>query len=146
MALDPASAISLATNVTNLMKTLFGVAKEQQRQEVKDQIIEVIDALQELKLRAVELEDQNRELKEKLRFKSDDFDYREPFYFEKSKPNVLLCPRCFVEHKRAAPMSYQVRDDDGTVFRKCNVCDKITYEQRGQPRPYNPPPDFGPWS
>lgn len=136
--LEPISAINLAKNISDLTKTLFAVAKEQQKQETKEKLNEVIDALMDLKQRAVELEDENRELKEQLRFKSDDFEYRQPFFYDKSKPNVPLCPKCFVEHKRAAPMSQQVHEDGGVIFRKCNVCDKLTYENVRQDRPSSP--------
>ena len=147
--MDPITAISLAKNITELTKTLFTVAKEQQKQETKAELNEVIDKLLELKQQAVELEDENRELREQLRFKSGDFEFRAPFYYEKGKPNIPLCPKCFVEHKRAAPMDAPYQEHPGSSrWRKCLACHTITDEVKANPSVhYNPPlSDLGPWS
>jgi hypothetical protein len=53
---------------------------------------DVHDILISLNQAASELEDENSELKEKLRFKRDDFEFRNPFWYEKKHPDRALCP------------------------------------------------------
>ncbi|HEY6305336.1 MAG TPA: hypothetical protein VI488_02625 [Candidatus Angelobacter sp.] len=73
----------------------------------------VYDTLWELKTAAGQLEDENRELKEKLRFKSDQYEFRLPFWYEKGKDQQPLCPKCFAKDRPvAAPMS-QTRQSTG---------------------------------
>lgn len=59
--------------------------KPRRNRETKHQIELVLDQLHELKRGAVALEDENRELREKLRFKSDDYEFRTPFWYAKDK-------------------------------------------------------------
>jgi hypothetical protein len=81
-----------------------------------------VDKLRELKQSASELEDENRELREKLRFKSDEYGFRNPFYFHKAFPEQPLCPKCFAS-KVAAPMSDKFQA--GGLHRRCLVCGSV---------------------
>jgi hypothetical protein len=47
--------------------------------DAKQQVDEILDKLRELKQGASELEDQNREPRDKLRFKTGDYEFRTPF-------------------------------------------------------------------
>lgn len=64
---------------------------------------EILDKLRELKQSASELEDENRDLREKLRFKSDEYESRTPFWYHTASPDRPLCAKCFAD-KIAAPM------------------------------------------
>ena len=83
--------------------------------------MEVYDTLMNLKREAADLEDQNRDLKEKLRFNSDGFEFRTPFYYDRNHPDQALCAKCSVEHRRASPMGEIFRASG--EYRRCLVCD-----------------------
>lgn len=65
--------------------------------------LRVLDKVRELKQSASELEDENRDLREKLRFKSDEYEFRDPYWYHKAHPKRALCPKCFAK-EIAAPM------------------------------------------
>src|SRR5205807_9912661 len=50
-----------------------------------------------------ELEDENRELREKPRFKRGEYEFRTPFSYAKAHPDQPLCPKCLASNG-AAPM------------------------------------------
>jgi len=50
---------------------------------VKQQVDEILEKVRELKQSASELEDENRDLREKLRFKSDEYTFHTPFCYHK---------------------------------------------------------------
>jgi cell shape-determining protein MreC len=76
------TVLSIAKPAGEISKRLFDLGKKIKDREIKQQIDEISDQLRELKQSASELEDQNRELREKLRFKSDDYEFRHPFWYE----------------------------------------------------------------
>lgn len=80
----------------------------------------MLDALTELKRSASELEDQNRELREKLRFKSDDYEFRTPFYYHKARLSQPLCAMCFAQ-KTEGPMGERGQGCN-EAYRRCLVC------------------------
>lgn len=113
---DPVTGWSLVKTVADATKKLYDVAKGVKDYETKQKLSEVLDTLMELKQSASELEDQNRELREKLRFKGDQYEFRNPFWYGKDKPQQPLCPVCFAKNQ-AAPMAEEY---DG--YRQCLVC------------------------
>jgi hypothetical protein len=86
----PKTVAQLSTRVFNFRKTLKG-------SEEKRQVDEIIDALSELKHSAGQLEDENRDLRELLRFKSDDYVFRTPYRYHKDRPAEPLCMKCFAK-------------------------------------------------
>jgi hypothetical protein len=134
------TALGLAKSAGDITSKLNELYKNVKDREIKQQVAELLDQMQELKRSAYAIEDESRDLREKLRFKSDDFEFRPPFYYEKTKPQQALCPRCFHEGK-AAPMG----DDGqgcGSGYRLCLVCreyvqvDHRRPQGRGPSRPY----------
>lgn len=93
--------LTLAKTAAEVSKKLNEVWKNAKDRETKQQIEAILDSLHDLKQEAVALEDQNRELREKLRFKSDEYEFRNPFWYHKSHPDDPLCPTCFAAHGRA---------------------------------------------
>ena len=110
----------MAKTAGEISKKLYEFGKGLKDREEKRQVDEILDKLRELKQSASELEDENRELREKLRFKSDDYEFRTPFYYEKSRPNQPLCPKCFAS-KITAPMG-EPGQDCNEDYRRCLVC------------------------
>jgi hypothetical protein len=108
--MEPISAITTALSLTksaaDLSKKLYDFGKGLKDRDQKRQVEEMTDALTEFKRSASELEDENRELREKLRFRSDDYEFRNPFWYHKERENEALCPKCFASNI-AAPMGEQ---------------------------------------
>jgi hypothetical protein len=122
--MEPVSAITTAWTITKtageISKKLYEFAKSLKDRDAKQQIDEILDQLRELKQSGAQLEDENRNLREQLRFKSDDYIFRSPFWYEKNHPEQALCPKCFAS-KIAAPMDEQGRGVNRD-YRPCLVC------------------------
>ena len=118
-----------------ISKKLYEFGKSLKDRELKHQIDEILDNVRELKQSASELEDENRELREKLRFKSDAYEFRTPFYYDKARDNnhlQPLCPKCFAKDI-AAPMSEQGLGC-APEYRRCLVCDEVVQVENRPPR------------
>jgi hypothetical protein len=114
------TAWTIAKTAGEISKKLYEFGKSLKDREAKQQIDEITDKVRELKQSASELEDENRELWEKLRFKSDDFEFRKPFWYEKAHSDQALCPKCFA-NKIAAPMG-EPGQGCGDDYRLCLAC------------------------
>jgi hypothetical protein len=77
------TAWTIAKTAGEISKKLYEVGKGLKDRDTKHQVDEIIDKLRELKQSASELEDENRELRQKSRFKSDEFVFRNPFWYHK---------------------------------------------------------------
>ena len=145
MILDPLQSLNLAKTIADLMGKLYSVQKEQSNIEIKATLDEVIDELRILKKTADQLEDENRELREKLRFNSDEFEFRNPYWYEKAHPNQPLCPKCFADRVRG---QMSEKYSMGTrIDRMCLVCSKAITEGKTQDTNiYGHPPTGGVWS
>jgi len=126
--MDAQSGLTLFNAIAAAGRTIYDIAQSTSRLEEKPQLMEVYDVLMNLKREAAELEDRNRDLNEKLRFKSDEFEFRTPFYYDRGHPEQALCAKCFVEHQRASPMSepYEAHG----VYRRCLVCNNAVQTKR----------------
>jgi hypothetical protein len=116
------SAISLAKAAAELSKKLYEFGKNIRDREIKQQLDEIHDQLRDFKQSASELEDENRDLREKLRFKSDEFEFRKPFWYEKSHRDRALCPKCFSKEV-IGPMG-ELGQGCSPNYRRCLVCDQ----------------------
>jgi hypothetical protein len=118
--MDPITALSLAKTAAEISNRLYELGKRVKDRETKQQINELLDSVSELKHSATQLEDENRDLREKLRFKSDEYKFHNPFWYHKADPNQPLCPTCFAK-SIAAPMS-AVGQGCLSDHRRCLVC------------------------
>jgi len=112
--------VKSAGDISNKLNELWKTTKDR---ETKRQIEVILDKLHELKQSAGALEDENRTLGEKLRFKSDDFEFRTPFWFAKDSPQQPLCAKCFAQ-QIAAPMG-EPGQGCNESYRRCLVCYNI---------------------
>jgi hypothetical protein len=128
MAIDAQSGLTLFNAIATAGKTIYEIAQGTSKLETKQQLMEVYDTLMNLKREAAELEDQNHDLKEKLRFKSDEFEFKNPFWFDKKNPDRALCPSCFSK-QIVAPVAAPYDNGIG-VWRKCLSCDTTIEESR----------------
>ncbi len=128
--MDP-QALTLFNAIAAAGRTIYDIAQGTSKMEEKQQLMEVYDTLMNLKREAAELEDENHDLKAKLRFKSDDFDFKNPFWFDKRHPDRALCPKCFSK-EIVAPVAAAPRSTDtGVVYRLCLACDAAFLEGEG---------------
>ena len=116
------TAWTIAKTAGEISKRLYEFQKSLKDREANQHVDEILDKLRELKQSASALEDENRELKEKLRFQSDQYVFRSPFRYNKDRPNEPLCVKCFTRNIEG-PMS-EVREGS-TLYRRCLVCDKV---------------------
>ena len=116
-----AQAVTLFSAIANAGKVVFDIAQSTTKISERQRLMDVYDELMGLKRSAADLEDENRALKEKLRFRSEDFDFKTPFWYEKKNPERPLCAKCHAK-ENASPMGEPYETDSGS-FRKCLVCD-----------------------
>jgi hypothetical protein len=114
------TAWTIARTAGEISKKLYEFGKSLKDREAKQQVDEILDKVRELKQSASELEDENRELREQLRFRSDAYVFRAPFWFDQTQPEQPLCPKCFAK-KIAAPMG-AVGQGCSDKYRRCLVC------------------------
>jgi hypothetical protein len=101
---DTQTKLTLFNAIATAGKTIYDIAQGTSKLETKQQLMGVYDTLMNLKRDAGDLEDTNRDLKEKLRFKSGDFEFKNPFGFDKNLPDTPLCAKCFSK-QIVAPVS-----------------------------------------
>jgi hypothetical protein len=122
--MEPISTItgawSIAKTAGEISKKLYELGKGLKDREEKQRVDEILDSVRDLKQIAAELEDENRELREQLRFSSDNYEFRTPFYYENSHPERPLCPKCFAK-RIAAPMG-EPGQSCTSDYRRCLVC------------------------
>jgi len=133
--MEPAAAWTIAKTAAEISKKLYEFGKSLKDRQLKQQIDEILDELRDLKQSASGLEDENRELREKLRFNRENYDFRTPFWYEKTRPDEALCPKCFA-NKIASPMGEPGQMCNAN-YRRCLVCEntfEVNPNVRRQPR------------
>ena len=131
------TAWTIAKTLGEISKTLFEFGKSLKDREAKHQIDEILDKVRDLKQSASELEDENRELREKLRFNDDDYEFRTPFRYSKAHPDQPLCVKCFAKkiHAQMGEPGHECRSN----YRRCVVCGDTVQVSRD----LRSPNDFG---
>jgi hypothetical protein len=113
-------ALTLVKSVADVSKKLNEVWKGLKDRETKQQVEAILDNLHDLKQSAAKLEDENRELRDKLRFKSDYYVFRTPFWYGKDNPIQAFCAKCFTQ-QIAAPMG-EPGVGCNEAYRRCLAC------------------------
>jgi hypothetical protein len=126
-----ATAWTIAKTAGEISKKLYEFGKGLKEREMKQQLDEITDTVRELKQSASELEDENRDLREKLRFKSDEYEFRNPYWYHKANPAQPLCPKCFASSIAAAMARLaEGVQKSGETHSRCLVCDNYFVERR----------------
>jgi hypothetical protein len=112
---------TIAKTAGEISKKLYDFGKSLKDREAKQQVDKILYDVRELKQLASKLEYENRELRENLRFKSDEYEFRTPFWYHKANLTQPLCPKCFARNI-CAPMG-EAYQGPGGDFRQCLVCD-----------------------
>jgi len=136
--INPQSSLPLFNAIASAGKTIYEIAQGTAKLEEKQRLLDVYNSLMELKREASELEDQNHDLKQKLRFKSNEFEFKNPFWYEKINPDRALCPKCFSKEIVAPVGEYQ--QGSSGAWRNCLACDtriEETPTRRSNPGPFS---------
>ena len=117
----PAVALSATTLVNNLLnsaRTAKDLVKQSTDSELKERIAEVFNDILDLKAKILDLDSENRDLREQLRQKAlvERDSATEGFY--KQGEVDPLCPRCF--QTTGSPTYLQLQRSDGSGW--CVVC------------------------
>lgn len=135
--MDPATAVTtgwkIAKTAGEIGRNLYALAISLKDRDAKQQVDDILDQVRQLKQSASELEDENRDLREKLRFKSDDFQFHSPFWFDKAHPDQPLCPKCFANNV-ASPMG-EPGQGCNDRYRLCLVCGNALEVRHGTRQP-----------
>ena len=143
--MDPVTAVTaswtIAKTAGEISKKLYDFGKTLKDRDAKQHLDEILEQVRALKQSASELEDENRELRERLRFKSGDYEFRTPFYYDKAHPSCALCPKCYAKGI-AAPMGEQGQGCSRD-YRRCLVCSEVVEVSKT----HTPPPRIStkPW-
>jgi hypothetical protein len=114
------TVLTIAKTAADISKKLFEFGKSLKDRDAKQHVDEILESVRELKQQASQLEDENRELRGKLRFKSDDYEFRNPFWYDKANPQRALCAKCFA-NQIPAPMG-EPGQGCNIDYRCCLVC------------------------
>jgi hypothetical protein len=125
--MDPVTTVtgawSIAKVAGDIGKKLYDLGKSLKDREARQRVEEILDEVRELKQSTSELEDENRSLREALRFKKDDFEFKSPFWYEKTHPERPLCPKCFAKQKLGPMGERDWSDAFQKHYRACLACD-----------------------
>lgn len=114
------ATLSIAKTAGEILKRLYDFGKTLRDRDARQQLDEIMDKIRELKQSAYELEDENHVLREKLRFKSEEYEFRTPFYYHTAESDRPLCPKCFASNI-PAPMG-EPGQGCSSNYRRCLVC------------------------
>jgi hypothetical protein len=81
--IDPVAGVGLFNAISAAMKTVAELRKSLKSKEDEEKLSTLYDTLWELKTAVVALEDENHSLREQLRFTSDRYEFRLPYWYEK---------------------------------------------------------------
>jgi hypothetical protein len=130
------TAWTIAKNAGEISKKLYEFGKSLKDREAKHQVDVILDELRELKQSASNLEDENRGLREKVRFKSDAYEFRTSFWYDKANPERALCPKCHAQNIDA-PMG-EPGQGCSNAYRRCLVCHEAVEVDFGHPPKQSP--------
>ena len=115
------SVASLVSNVLSSAKAAKELAKQSGDAELKERIGELFDSILDVKERVLELDEENRKLREQLAEKTQvertsEFGY----YFAQDDPDPL-CPKCYESARKLIHLTAAQRSNGGVV-RDCREC------------------------
>ena len=120
----------LAVNALTVLKSVNKAAEASDNLELRGCISELYNTFNALQARAIEIDLENRSLKEQVARKdeiegpSEDHGY----FFYNGKPDKPLCPKCWQSmHPNTVYLS-PAYDRNGDKMRTCTICDYIHRE------------------
>jgi hypothetical protein len=121
------SVASLVSNVLSSAKAAKELAKQSGDSALKEQIGDLIDSVLEVKQRVLELDEENRSLRQQLAKKAAV--RRDPqfgYYFAECDPDPL-CPKCYESSNKLIHLPHS-QTWSGGVRRDCLECQSTFWE------------------
>jgi hypothetical protein len=138
------TAIGLINSTVQTAKTAIELAKHSKDSDLRNSVSEVLNHILDLKAKVLELDEENRSLKQQMSARSE-LERRSEFgYWFKHGETDPLCPKCY---EGSGKLVYLPKAEtwSGGIRRDCRICGDITWEvpmghRRGQIQPteYNP--------
>ena len=118
------TAAQLVSSVVSTAKTARDLAKDSSNHELKAIISELYDTVLDVKGRVLDLDEENRRLKEELARKDEFVGPEGPYgyFFYKDKPDRPLCPKCSQSQPRNPVFLLPLQHFKGGTYRRCIVC------------------------
>jgi len=123
------STLGLVNSAIDAAKKAVGIAKDLDSLELKGQVGEVLNAVLDLKVRLLDIDEENRSLKAKLEASEHiKFDPASGLFFKKGE-TIPLCPKCFqgTEHLQ---VYISPKKSNNVSYHFCNVCRTSHYPPR----------------
>jgi len=123
VGMDPMipTAVTMLANGMSFLKNASDLAKTSTDTDLKIAISDAYSALIDLKAKLSEIDDENRELKAKLRQKESVKRTSEFGYYFKDGDSDPLCPKCYERDGKLIHLSEQ-RSIRSEIWRDCEVC------------------------
>jgi hypothetical protein len=126
-----ATALGLANSTIAAARTLVDLAKNTTNHELKNQVSDVLSNVLEMKIKILELDEANRNLKEKLNQKGSITRDPKFGYWFKDGETEPLCPKCFEGPSGAVTYLLPLYGRPGIIpHRKCVVCQQMYPERK----------------
>jgi len=124
MSVDPVTAWTIAKTAGEISKKLYELGKGLKDREQQQKVDEIVDKLRDLKQLASELEDENREVREKLSSRATTTIFGLPFGIQKTS---LTCPFARSVLLRALLPQWEnsTWTAPGRPYRTCLVCNNF---------------------
>ncbi len=124
------STMAVVNSVIGSAKNARDLAIQSDNADVKDAVIGVYNAILEVKNRVLDLDEENRKLREKLaQRESVKHDPVSSYYFKDGEPDSPLCPTCYENNDKMIHLPKSYTDSAGTR-RSCNVCSTRYLEEK----------------
>lgn len=134
MPIDPVTGWTIVKNIADATKKLYDVARGLKDYETKQKLDEVLDELRDLKQQASDLEDENRELRESLRFKTTISSSRIHSISRRNTPTGH-CARRVSRSKSSLPSQHLTTMDTGYGVNACHVTKQLKRNEVGDMTP-----------
>lgn len=130
---DPMSvgaAIGMLNNAFSVFKHVKELSFDSGDLNLKEAVAELYDKLLDVKEKLIELEDENRKLRQQLASKNE-LERRPPFgYWYKKGENDPLCRVCYERDGKLIYLDAEYRSiEDGTISRWCRGCQQTFFER-----------------
>jgi hypothetical protein len=126
------AALDLVNSTVTTVKTLVGLTKDINNNEIKNEISAVLSSALDLKIMVHDLAEENKNLREQLAQRAS-VKRSGPlgYYFQEGDADPL-CPKCYEGSEKIAHLSAAKEDFAGTS-RKCLQCSEIYWERKISP-------------
>lgn len=124
------AAVALFNSVLNAFKQVRELSTDSGDLNLKGSISELYDKLLDVREKLLDLDDENRRLRQQLEIKAK-VERKKPFgyYYLEGEIDSPLCRVCYERDGRLIHLDHPLHDGDGAIRRWCCGCQQSFYEQ-----------------